>query len=484
MEKSIRQHAASGVLWGAVGQLGTQTFNFILSIILARLLFPEEFGLLAMISIFIAIAEVFINSGLGAAIIRKKDATPQDCSTVFYFNIAVSALFYVILFFSAPLVSAFFNEPILVNLTRLISIVFILNAFGVVQNALLAKELNFKKIKLIELSSLAISVLPTIYLAYHGYGVYSLVAQRLVQSFFKSMFLWVFSKWKPRDGFSVKSFKSLFAFGSKILLTGIFNIIFTNIDSILIGKIFLAQQLGFYSKAKATKDLPVNTLSNILTLPVYSIMAKIHDDHEALRRLNIKFYKVFSFVFFPIVFGLIAVAEPLIITMYTEKWAFSIPMLRILAFTAIPFLLGYIQDQTIIAKGLSGLYMKLSIINRVINVVTIPIGIFWGLFPFLWSITIVSLIGLFISNHYTGRLINVKFFDYVKIMFPYFGMSLLMFGVVSLWELIPFVKQYIKLFVQSGTGLGVYLGIAYLFKVEELEYVKTIILGRLKFEKK
>ncbi|PLX09115.1 MAG: hypothetical protein C0596_04765 [Marinilabiliales bacterium] len=265
MAESLKNSAISGAKWNAILNIGRYFISFFLSIILARLLEPEEFGLIGMLTIFTAIAQVFINSCLSTAIIRDKNASPEDYSTVFYFNIVVSIFFYLLLFFTAPIIAGFYNEPQLVLLTRLVSLVFLINAFGLIQNAILIKAINFKKQAICNLTGLTVSVIVSAILAFMGYGVYSIAWQAVSQAIVTNVLFWVTSDWRPTGGFKKTSFLRLWSFGSKILATTIIARIVENIDNILIGKIFSAGQLGYYVRAKSSKQLPEQIFAGVLS---------------------------------------------------------------------------------------------------------------------------------------------------------------------------------------------------------------------------
>lgn len=474
-EKTIRQHALSGMIWGTFGQFGNQIFNFILSVILARLLMPEEFGLLALITFFISISDVFINSGLGTALIKTKNLRPIDFSTVFYYNITLSCVFYILVIIAAPYIAAFYNNVALINIIYWSALTLIINSFTLVQSSIAAKELNFKKIKLIELAGLGISIPISIAFAYNNYGIYSLVALNISQSFSKSVLYWISSKWRPIFGFSRSSFKKLFGFGSKILMTNIFSTFINNIESVLIGKMFSAAALGYYFRAFSTKDLPLKTFSTAIALPIYALLAKYNDNMVEFKKIHLKFYKLIAFLFFPLAAGMVALAKPLVIVLYTDKWLPSVPMIQIMSISIVTFLLGYLQDQTIIAIGGSSKYFKLTIINRILKISTIPIGILFGLIPFVVSLTFVSILNLLYSNYIGGKYLNMNNIKYVLLIKPFIIASIFMGNIIYILNLMFFENQIIKLTVLSFLGIIIYISIAYAFKFHELQYIFDII---------
>jgi O-antigen/teichoic acid export membrane protein len=480
MDKTLKEHALSGAKWSSITQFGKYGISFFLSIILARLLAPEEFGLIGMLTIFTTIANVFINSGLSSAIIRLKDASENDYSTVFYFNMVVSLFFYGVLFFSAPLIASFYDEALLVSLTRWISLVFVINAFGIIQNAILIKAINFKVQTICILSGLGVSVIVSAYMAFSGYGVWSIVGQVLSQALVTNILLWLLSKWAPSGRFNIESFKKLWAFSSKILLTSIITQVINNIDSILIGKVFSASQLGFYTRAKSTQEIPVSIGSSTLSYVSFSILSKVNDNATEFEKVHIKLFKLSAYVFLPIIFGLIAVAEPFVIVLYSAKWIPSVQLLQIISLYGIGYFFGTLFSQTIMALGKSNVYLKLNMSKKILGLLAIPFGIYAGIYAFVWSLVILSFVGIVLDFYFTGKLLSISIGHYIKRLISPLLISILMSGLVYSVSFTSLNNNILLLSVQVFAGVIAYSTLSVLFKVPEFYYIKDILTERIR----
>lgn len=480
MPESLKSKAISGAKWNAFANIGKYFVTFFLSIILARVLAPNEFGLIGMISIFSIIANVFINSGLLTPLIRKPNPSDIDFSTVFYFNISVSSFFYILLFFTAPYISSFYNEPLLIPITRLISLVFVFNSFGIVQNAILIRNLNFRKQTLINLTSLTVSVIIAILMALNGFGVYSIVAQAISQSVFVNSLLWISSKWKPKSSFSLVSFKEMWVLASKILSANIISQLVDNLDNLLIGKVFSANQLGFYMRAKSTKELPEGILTSILHSVSFPILSKISDNKTMLRNLHLKFFSIASFIIFPIAFGLIAISKAFIVLLYTEKWLPSVPLLQMISLSIIAPFFSALFSQTIMAIGHGSLYFKLTSSKKIIGLLPIPIGILFGLNAFILIFVCSKLIGLFLDFYYTGKLIDISIAHYLRLMLKPFLCSLCMSLLVFCITKIDFENNLFLLSSQIFIGITLYSSLSYFFQNKEFKYIINIIISHSK----
>ena len=310
---SLKKQSIQGVIWTGIQQFGSQGISFIVSILLARLLTPSEFGLVAMILVFISISETILDSGLSQSLIRTVDPDTSDYSTVFYFNLVVSLLLYGILYLSAPFISMFYEQPALTELLRVLGLILIVKAFSIVQLTKLTKEMNFKLQTIISLPALLSSALVAVIMAFNGFGVWSLVAYRLIREILNSSLLWIYSKWKPKLLFSILKFKYHFKFGVNLLFSGILNGVFNNLYALIIGKYFSAAQLGYFNRANNLKQLPVQNLGNILNKVTYPIFSKINNNDQKLRKAYLKVIGLSIFVMSPIMIFMGVLAKPLIL---------------------------------------------------------------------------------------------------------------------------------------------------------------------------
>ena len=316
---SLKKQSIQGVIWTSIQQFGSQGISFIVSILLARLLSPSEFGLVAMILVFISISETILDSGLSQSLIRTVDPDTSDYSTVFYFNLVVSLLLYGILYLSAPFISMFYEQPALTELLRVLGIILIVKAFSIVQLTKLTKEMNFKLQTIILLPALLGSALVAVIMAFNGFGVWSLVAYRLIREILNSSLLWIYSKWKPNLLFSILKFKYHFKFGVNLLFSGILNGVFNNLYALIIGKYFSAAQLGYFNRANSLKQLPVQNLGNILNKVTYPMFSKINNNDQKLRKAYLKVIGLSIFVMSPIMIFMGVLAKPLILFLLSQE---------------------------------------------------------------------------------------------------------------------------------------------------------------------
>ena len=319
MPQSLKQQAVTGVKWSAVDTVSRQVVSFVVTLVLARLLEPSDFGLVGMVSVFIGVSGVFVDSGFSQALIRKLDRTEEDNATAFFFNIFVGALIYVILFFTAPLIARFYNEPQLTSITRWISLMIPLTSLIIVQRALLTVRVDFRTQAKATITAVLISATVGITLAWKGYGVWSLVIQQLVGRSTSVIMLWVMAKWRPRARFSWQSFKDLFGFGSKLLATGLLNAVYDNLYRLVIGKVYSAKDVGYYSQASHFAGSPSGILTGILQRVVYPILCRVQNEGERLAHIYREFIKLSVFIVFPLMMGLAAVSHSVIVVLLGEK---------------------------------------------------------------------------------------------------------------------------------------------------------------------
>ncbi|MGC9331682.1 MAG: lipopolysaccharide biosynthesis protein [Bacteroidales bacterium] len=479
MANDLKQKALSGTKWSSILQFGKYGISFFLSIVLARLLDPEEFGLIGMLTIFTVIAKIFINSGLSAAIIRDKTAVEKDFSTVFYFNLLVSLLFYVTLYVTAPVIANFYDEPILIKLTRWVALVFVINAFGLIQNAILIRKIDFKTQSISHLTGLAVSALVGGFMAFSGYGVWSIVGQILSQAMVTNTLLWILSPWKPRDGFSVASFKKLWAFGSKVLATTLITQIIDNIDTILIGKLFAAQNLGFYTRAKSSRAIPQNIMGGVLGSVSFSVLSNVNDSLSEVRRIHLRFLKLAAFVVFPVVLGLIAAAKPFVVVLYSDKWLPYVPILQIIAFYAVTYTLGVLFSQTLMAIGKAGKYFQLNVFKRLVGLLSLPVGLILGLYPYLYALVSLAIVGFLLDMVYIGKELNISLKAYFIILIKYLFPAALMMCVVFSLSLMHIESMHVLLLAQIFAGLLIYWLFSVIFKVNEYYEIRDILKAKI-----
>lgn len=475
----LKQKTISGLLWSFIDNFAQSFLTFIIGIILARLLSPKEFGLIGMITIFIAVSESFINSGFSQALIRKKDCTDIDLSTVFYFNLAVGIFFSGILILTAPFIGSFFKEPQLKELIRVLSLVLVIDALTLVQRTTLTRRIDFKLQTKVSIISNILSGATGIIMAYLGAGVWSLVVKTLSQRGINSFLLWLWNRWRPKPVFSKESFKELFSFGSKLLASGLIDTIYRNIYYLVIGKFFSAQELGYYTRANNFKDLPSKNINGIISRVSYPVLAQLQDDQVKLKAGYKKLIKNTMFISFILMTGMAAIAEPMIIAFIGEKWRPSIIYLQMLCFVGALYPLHALNLNMLNVKGRSDLFLNLEIIKKILAIPTIIIGIIWGIRIMILGMWINSLIAYYLNSYYSGRLINYSMKEQVQDIFPGFLLALFMGVLVFFSGWILPVNYMPKLVIQLLLGVIIVLSLGELFKFGPYIEIKEIITTKV-----
>lgn len=478
---SLRKTAISGLIWTFAQQFGTQGIQFLVSIVMARLLLPEEFGLIGMISVFVAIGTSLMNSGLTQSLIRSEKPDQEDYSTVFYFNLMGSIVVYFLLFFSAPLIADFFNQSILINIIRIYCFSFIINAFSAVQLARLTKEMDFRTQMTVAIPSLIGSGLLGIFLAFHGYGVWSLVWMSLSQAFISTVQLWWRTGWRPSLVFKIEKFKTHFQFGYKLTLSGLLDTIFKNIYQIIIGKFFLASQVGFYTRANSLKQLPVLNISGALNKVTYPLFASIQNDDVRLKNVYKQIMQMVVFVIAPVLITMGVLAEPLFRFLFTEKWLPAVPYFQILCLTGILFPIHSYNLNILKVKGRSDLFLKLEVIKKALIIMTIAVSIQFGIIGLIWGQLFTSVVAFFINTHYTGKFLNYGSWQQAKDIIPIIFLAFIAgFAVLSIDYLmrINHFVDILRLITGGLVGLMVFSSIAWIVRMDTLQDFIKIVLKK------
>lgn len=400
-EKELQQKTRSAFLWNLIDRVGTQLIAVITGIVLARMLGAAEYGLTGALAIFIALSSTLTDSGFSYALVRKKEISEADYNTVFYYNLLIALTLYIIGYITAPSIAAFFNQPILVSIARVLFVVFIFNALCLIQNAKMVKEINFRKVASINLTAIAISGITAIFLAYKGYGVWALVAQTVTQSFVKMLMQWFWGGWRPQLIFSRKSFKEMFSFGSNLMIANLINVLFLNIYSAIIGRLYTNRDLGYYTQAGKWSDITITTLYSIIQNSTYTIFSTIQHDRERLLRSYRKTMQLTAFISFPVLMGLMLTARPFILIFLGEKWAQSIPMFNLLLLAGIFTVLTTVNGNFIRIEGNSRLVLRLEIFKIVLFFIVLIstwklpiIQLLWGMVVTRAIVYVISIISI------------------------------------------------------------------------------------------
>jgi O-antigen/teichoic acid export membrane protein len=477
----LKQKTISGIFWTFSQQFGVQLINFGVSVVLARLLLPEEFGLIGMIAIFITLGNSLMDSGLTSSLIRTKDPDQRDFSTVFLMNIFGSIITYIILFLCAPLIAEFFDQEILILIIRVYCTSFIIRSFSAVQLARLTQQMDFKIQMTITIPSLLGGGLVGLVMAYNGFGVWSLVYMNLVQSLLVSVQLWFRTNWRPALVFDWKRLRYHFSFGYRLTLSGILNTIYDNIYNIVIGKYFSAVQLGYFTRAQSMKQLPVANISTALHKVTYPMFSKIQDNDIQLKSVYRRIMQQVLFWVAPILVISGVLAVPLFRFLLTEKWLPAVPYFQILCLVGIMYPLHAYNLNILKVKGRSDLFLRLEIIKKALITVGIVVAIPFGIYGLLWMQVILSTISFFINTFYSGKFIQYPAMEQLTDILPILGISVLTgFFTYMLDIQISKINHYdlFRLFSGAVLGMSVYFLFAYLGKISALLDFRQIVLKR------
>jgi teichuronic acid exporter len=474
---SLTKEAISGMTWTYFQQFGSQLISFGVSIVLARLIMPEEFGLIGMIAIFMGLGSALFQGGLTSSLIRTKELNEDDYSTVFFFNLAGSIVIYGVLFIAAPYISEFYKQPSLVNITRVYGLTYILSAFGSVQNTILTKELKFKKQAIISLPALIISSSIGLTLAYCNYGVWSLVVSALVNTLVISCLLWISSDWYPKRIFSVEKFQQHFHYGYKLTLSAILDIIFTNIYQIIIGRFYSPALVGYYTRANSLMMLPVANVSGALNRVIFPLFSKVQDDIPRFRNAYKQIMQMVLFIITPIIILVALLAKPLIVVLFTDKWIAVVPIFQIICFTGVLYPIHKYNLLVLQVKGRSDLFLKLEIVKKVALSVILIISFFYGFYALLWGQLLFSIVALLINTHYAGRMLDYTVIQQLKDIAPVFAFAIVM-GAVTYFvsNVLRDFNNITQLLVAGLSGGLTYLVVAYAFNFESIKDIKNLIL--------
>jgi len=479
---SLKKKTVAGLFWTVGQQFSSQTISFAVSIILARILSPSEFGLIGMLAILMSVGNSLMDSGMTSSIIRTKNADQMDYSTVFILNMAGSFVVYAIVYISAPYIANFYDQPILTNIVRLYCLSFIFSGFMGVQSAKLTKEMNFKLQMMIQIPSVIVSGILGIILAYNGFGVWSLVYMNLCQSLLLSVQHWFYSGWRPSLKFDLERFKYHFDFGYKITLAGLIGTIYDNIFTVIIGKNYSAAQLGFYTRALSVRQMPISNLSAALRKVTYPLFASINDNDVKLKVVYRKLIQQVIFWLVPLLVLLIVVAEPFFRFLLTEKWMPAVPYFQILCVTGMLYPLQSYNYNIIKVKGRTDITLKMQIIKKSIAITGIVFALRFGIYGLLYFQLISAVIDYNLDAYYGGRLINYSITEQLMDILPTVSLALLA-GVVT-WQMnrlfvVGFAHHdLLRLIVSGIVYYGIYLGVSAAAKLAPVTDFRELILKK------
>lgn len=482
-EESLKNKTVKGVAWSGIDNVVHFCTSFIVSIVLARLLSPDDYGLLGIIAIFTAICQTLINGGFTSALIRKKDATEDDYNTVFIVNFVMSLSLYVLIFVSSPLISEFFRREELIALTRVSSLGMIIGALAMVQQTRLTKRIDFKtQTKITFVASVASGVIG-ISMALLGFGVWALVAQTLSAQAFKTVFLWFYNKWIPKLRFSPISFHELFGFGWKMMLSGLLDTVWKELYQVVVGKFYSPATLGQYTRAKGFSQLFSRNLTSVIQRVTYPVLSNIQDDKERMISAYRRIIKVTMFITAISMFFLGAISEPLLYCLIGPKWHEAAVYLPLICITGSTYPLHAINLNMLQVQGRSDLFLGLEVIKKIIGIAPLSVCIFYGILPMLYTGFLTTVIAYFLNSYYSGKFLGYSSWMQIKDIAPSYGLATLVALSIFFLKYLP-ISYWIILPIQIILGCVLLLCVCKISKMEEYVELKRMVEPYLKKIKK
>ncbi|WP_439475255.1 lipopolysaccharide biosynthesis protein [Algoriphagus formosus] len=478
---SLKAKTITGFFWSLLQQFGVQASSIIVTIFLARILEPSDFGLIGMLAVFMALGNSLIDAGMTSSLIRTKDADHRDYSTVFFINLFVGIIVYAIMVACSGFISQFFNQPDLEQIIKIYCLTFVIYPFSAVQRTRLVKMMDFKTEMKITIPSTLLGGLLGLIMAFQGYGVWSLVGMNLVQNLLLSIQFWIYSSWRPSFLLDWDRFKKHFDFGAKLTLAGIINSVFSNIYHLVIGKYFPLAQLGYYTKADSLKQIPVKNISTTLSKVTFPMFSEIQDDDD---RLKIAYKRIMQQVLFwltPVMVLSAVLAEPLFRIVLTEKWIPAVPYFQILCFIGLMFPIHSYNLNILKVKGRSDLYLKLEIIKKSLTVIGIMVALPFGIFALLWTQVLLNIVAFGINSFYSGKFIDYNVSKQIRDILPIFFVGAI--SALGSWLLKGWVQSaplldWIHLIGGGVFGMAIYFIIMWGAKSEPFLDFRRIILKK------
>jgi len=469
--------AVDGLTWSFLDNLGTRLLQFVFGILIARLLSPREYGLIGMVTIFIAIAQVFVDSGFSQALLRMKDCRQQDYATVFYFNLLIGVAVYLLVFASSGYIGIFFGEPELVLLLRVICVVLIVNSLTLVQRVTLSRLFDFKTQAKSSFFASIVSYAVAITLAYNGFGVWSLAVKAIIESILGASFLWVFGKFRLSWQFDWVSFKGMFSYSSNLLISGILDCGYNQLYRVIIGKFFNVRELGYYTRAAQFAELPSEGITGIVARVTFPIFAQL--EPQAFKKTFKRIQSAVALVVFVLMIGLGAVAPNMIHFLLGEKWMPSVVYLQLLCLPMMLYPIHALNLQILSVKGFSALYLRLEVIKKVMVVPVILVGLHYGIEAMLLGMIVTSLISYFLNTHYSGPLIDYSTLEQLVDLLPILLLAFFMGAIVFMMGVwIPLASNWL-LILQLIVGALLVVGIAEIFRLGAYLEIKQLLASRL-----
>jgi O-antigen/teichoic acid export membrane protein len=476
-ENSLEQKTINGLMWSFGDLVANQFIQFVIQIVLARLLMPENFGLIGMVLVFIAFSNMLIDSGITQALIRETNAHQKDYSTIFYFNFFMSLALYGALFLFSPMISDFFHEPQLIKILRVLSLVILINSVSIIHRTQLIKRIEFKTQTIINIVSGIVSGIIAVFLAINDYGVWSLVVRLLSLQIFQTGLLWVLNRWRPSFEFDYSSLKRMFGFGWKILVSGLITTFYSNILYILIGRMYSSSQLGYFTNASKLNEVASQSITIALQKVTYPVLCSIQNEEKMLKQGFRRLIRTSTFINFPIMVGLAAIAPSLIDLLYGDIWRPMVIYFQLLCFAGMLYPIHAINLNILQVKGRPDLYLKISILKKLIttSLIIVSIWLNLGVIGLVGALVIDSYIAFLINSYFSERVIAYSSIEQIKDLLIFFINTIIMGVIVYFSAVLLPGNNLLRIITQIAIGIFVYVGLSRLTKIRELKEVWELI---------
>lgn len=476
MEDNNREQNSliSNFFWRFLERCGAQGVTLIVSIVLARLLDPKVYGMVALVTIFTTIMQIFVDSGMGSSLIQKKDADDLDFSSVFYFNVCMCSVLYLIMFFAAPFIASFYKMPELISVIRVLSLILVISGVKNVQQAYVSRHLMFKKFFFATLGGTVGAAIVGVLMAYLGYGVWALVAQMLFNAIVDTIILWITVKWRPKKMFSFNRLKGLFSFGWKLLISALLDTIYNNLRQLIIGKVYTKQDLAYYNNGKKYPEYLVSNINTAIDSVLLPTMSNEQDQPERVKSMTRRAIKTATFIIMPLMVGFAVCAKPIVSLILTDKWLPAVPYMQIFCVSFAFYPIHTANLNAMKAMGRSDLFLILEIIKKAIGLVTIVIALKFGVMAMAYSMLITSFISQVVNAWPNKKLLGYSYLEQVKDMLPQIGLSVLMGAIV--YSVVIFnLSSLLTFLIQVSLGIVVYWIGAKIFRIESYQYIVCML---------
>lgn len=479
MNNDIKIKTFNSLFWRFAERCGAQGVTFLVSIILARLLDPSAYGTIALVSVFVTILQVFVDSGMGNALIQKKDADDLDFSSVFYFNVLLCIIIYIVFYFISPLIANFYGDDSLTIILRVLGLTIIISGLKNVQQAYISKHLMFKKFFFSSLGGTLGSAVIGISLAYLGYGIWALVFQQIINLLFSTIILWLTVEWKPKLKFSFNRVKKLYSFGWKLLVSSIIDTLYNNLQQLIVGKVYSSSDLAFYNQGKQFPSLIVNNINASIDSVLLPVISNEQDNKDKVKSMTRRAIKISSYIMWPLMIGLLVVAEPLVRVILTEKWLPCVPFLRVFCLSFAFYPIHTANLNAIKAMGRSDYFLRLEIVKKIVGLFVLLITMQISVYAIAFGLLITALTSSFINSYPNKELMNYSYVEQIRDILPFILLATIM-GIIIYPISFLNINQIVILVLQVSIGAICYIVGSKLLKFDSYQYLMNILLSYVK----